>query len=62
MGRIKTSDIKKRAKDLIATEKGKFAGTFTENKGVLREMNFHETKRIRNKIAGYITKTVKRKA
>lgn len=59
MGRIKTSDIKKHAKELIISGKGKFTGTFTENKNALREMNFHETKRIRNKIAGYITKKTK---
>ena len=62
MGRVKTSDIKKSASGMLSANKDKFKPSFEENKDVLRELNFHQSKRVRNKIAGYIARTVKRES
>lgn len=59
MGRIKTSDIKRLAAKLIK-ENDKFVGNFSGNKTVLKDLNINKTKRMQNKIAGYIAKTLKR--
>jgi small subunit ribosomal protein S17e len=62
MGRIKTSDIKKTASRLMENNKGVFKPDFENTKDALRDMNFRQTKRVRNKIAGYITKKTKGEA
>lgn len=56
MGRIKTSDIKKGATRLMEQNRGIFKSGFEENKVALKDINFYQSKRVRNKIAGYITK------
>lgn len=59
MGRIKTRDIKKLAAKLIK-ENDKFVGNFKGNKEVLKGIYINKTKKMQNKIAGYIAKTLKR--
>lgn len=58
MGRVRTKDIKTAAFNLI--QQHKFTTDFEENKKILSEMNLGLSKRIRNKIAGYITRVMKR--
>ena len=58
MGRIKSTLIKRTAKKLIQTVN--FAESFEKNKKLLGETM--PSKRIRNKIAGYITSLIRRNA
>jgi len=59
MGRIKTDDIKKLARKLIK-ENESFSGDFRHNKIVLKDITLNKTKKMQNKIAGYIAKTLRR--
>lgn len=59
MGKIKTKLIKRTGKKLI--EKGiEFTGDFTKNKRILG--NTMPSKKIRNQIAGYLTRFKKNEA
>ena len=57
MGRIRTGHIKRSAKKLMS--KHKFTGEFDKNKKLVSEKAEIPTKKLRNQIAGYITKLVK---
>jgi len=56
MGRIKSKLVKRTAKTLLKAE-NKFNDNFEENKKILR--NSMPSKKIRNQIAGYITRLKK---
>jgi len=58
MGRIRTRDIKINAFDLI--KKNQFTTDFEKNKIIISQLNLGLTKRMRNKISGYITRVMKR--
>jgi small subunit ribosomal protein S17e len=60
MGRIRTRDIKTKAIDLI--EKYQFTTDFEKNKLIISELDIELTKRMRNKIAGYVTRIMRRRA
>ena len=55
MGRIKSKLIKRTGKNLMGDEK--FNGNFDENKKVLGDLM--PSKKIRNQVAGYITRKKK---
>ena len=63
MGNIRTSFVKRLAKELIETHKGTHKGVFTtdfeENKKLVQEYSTVSTKHLRNKIAGYVTRLVR---
>ena len=61
MGRIKTAQIKRITGNLLEKHPGKFKDSFEENKKLVEEFAEIETKKIRNIIAGYITRLVKAK-
>ena len=54
MGRIKSALIKRTSEKLVEQEDEKFNGTFDKNKKILGATM--PSKRMRNKIAGYITR------
>ena len=56
MGRIKSKLIKRTGKNLL-TDEDKFSGDFNENKKVLGKLM--PSKKIRNQVAGYITRKKK---
>ncbi|MEM3506253.1 MAG: 30S ribosomal protein S17e [Candidatus Bathyarchaeia archaeon] len=56
MGKVRTKPIKKIAKELIKTYPEKFTTDFEVNKKILQEIINSKTKKIRNRIAGYITR------
>ncbi len=56
MGRIKSKLVKRTAKQLLK-EKNKFNDNFEENKRILKDSM--PSKKIRNQIAGYITRLKK---
>ena len=57
MGNIRTSFVKRLAKELIETHKGVFTTDFEENKKLVQEYSTVSTKHLRNKIAGYKVRT-----
>jgi small subunit ribosomal protein S17e len=57
MGRIKTSLIKNLGEELI--KRYKFEQDFDKVKNKLNEMNIFQSKRVRNKVAGYIVRSLK---
>jgi small subunit ribosomal protein S17e len=62
MGNIRTSFVKRIAKELIETYNGKFTTDFEENKKLVEEYSSVSTKHLRNKIAGYITRIVRQRS
>jgi len=62
MGRIKQTYLKRIANELLEEYKGEFGKNFQKNKEKVQELSTVKSKPIRNKIAGYITKVVKREA
>lgn len=61
MGRIKTKPIKRVTKELVKRHSDTFKKDFTENKVLVRKYADIKSKKIRNTIAGYVTKLMKTK-
>ena len=59
MGRIKSAMVKKAARELMETEDHQFNENFEHNKKLLG--NTMPSKKIRNKIVGYIARLMKTK-
>ncbi len=59
MGRIKTAMVKNLTKKLYKNHKPLFKEDFNENKLVLADLIKTESKKLRNVIAGYLTRLVK---
>ncbi|MBU4266551.1 MAG: 30S ribosomal protein S17e [Candidatus Altiarchaeales archaeon] len=62
MGRIKQTYLKRIANELLEKYKVEFSKDFQKNKEKVQELSTVKSKSIRNKIAGYITKVMKRDA
>ncbi len=60
IGSIRTADIKKASFELVKRFPEKFRGDFEENKKALNELKIIDHTRMRNKVAGYITRIAKR--
>ena len=58
MGRIKSIEIKKISKRLVSQQPGALSKEFNKNKKALRGMVAN--KRMRNSVAGYIARLMKR--
>lgn len=61
MGKIRTKLVKRTAKGL-ARDVERFGDDFAKNKVILKETGIASTKKLRNQIAGYITRKVKQNA
>lgn len=59
MGRIKTQLIKRVTLELFARHKGEFTGDFEKNKEAVQRYVSVSSKKLRNIIAGYITRLAK---
>ncbi len=59
MGRIKTKDIKTIGRELVEKFPDKFNINFEYNKRVLDDLKLFESKKMRNKVAGYIVRLMK---
>jgi small subunit ribosomal protein S17e len=55
LGKVKTEQVKKVAKELIERFPERFSNNFDENKNAVSKLTKGTTTRIRNQIAGYIT-------
>ena len=60
MGRIKNTAIKTLASQLIREQGEKFTEDFEKNKEILADVKPIKSKRVRNILAGYIAKEMKR--
>jgi len=61
MGRIKTKLIKRISLKLFDEHKDEFKPDFEENKKLVEEFADVPSKKIRNVVAGYVTRLVKQK-
>jgi small subunit ribosomal protein S17e len=61
MGRIRTKFIKRNTKEIMDLYGDRFTDDFEKNKELLNEVIDVPSKKLRNKIAGYITKLKKQK-
>ena len=59
MGRIRPGFVKRQAEQLLQLSRDRFTSSFEDNKKVLAELAEFPTKKLRNLIAGYITKNIK---
>jgi small subunit ribosomal protein S17e len=57
MGKVKTEQIKRLAKELMTKFPDKFSTSFDDNKHMVSELTINITTRVRNQTAGYITRT-----
>ncbi|WP_298668294.1 30S ribosomal protein S17e [uncultured Methanofollis sp.] len=53
---IKPTYIKSLGNELMAKNAGRFTGDFSENKQIVTEVSIIESKRVRNRVSGYITR------
>lgn len=60
MGRIKTQQVKRTSLELFKRHGDSFKKDFTENKKLLADFAEIRSKKLRNTIAGYVTRLVKR--
>ena len=58
---IKPTYIKSMSQELLEKHGEKFSGSFDENKQAVSEVAFIGSKRVRNRIAGSVTRKVNRK-
>merc|ERR1712083_548855 len=60
MGRVRTKTVKRASRALIEKYYGKLTNDFHVNKRIIDDVSVIQTKRLRNKIAGYTTHLMKR--
>ncbi len=56
MGAIRPAVIKRVARELVEKYGDKFSGDFEQNKKLVAELTNVQTKRLRNILAGYVTR------
>ncbi len=59
MGKVKTTQIKRVSNKILRNNPGKFSQNFDENKKLLPEAADIKSKKLRNVIAGYLTRLVR---
>ncbi len=58
LGKVKTEQIKHLGKELMTRFPSKFTTNFDENKHLVDQLTKGTTTRVRNQVAGYITRTI----
>ncbi len=61
MGRVRPKHVKRLARDLVSAHEDEFEQDFDHNKEVLKEMDLVESKKLRNRVAGYIVRVLRNK-
>ncbi|MEM4263849.1 MAG: 30S ribosomal protein S17e [Candidatus Woesearchaeota archaeon] len=61
MGRIKTQFMKRLAFELIKEHKSELKSDYDENKKLVEQFLTRPTKKVRNVVAGYVTRLMKKK-
>ncbi|MCS7364237.1 MAG: 30S ribosomal protein S17e [archaeon GB-1867-035] len=59
MGKVRPILVKRLARELLGRYPDKFTLDFEENKRLVAELTDIKSKRLRNRVAGYITRLVK---
>lgn len=62
MGRIKTTLIKRSTNKLVKEHEGKLSTSFNDNKKAVSSVAQISSKKLRNIVAGYATRLMKKKA
>tara|TARA_Y100000310_G_scaffold328832_1_gene397618 strand:- start:515 stop:703 length:189 start_codon:yes stop_codon:yes gene_type:complete len=62
MGRIKTTFIKQKTKEILEVHGDKVTGDFDTNKKITNQLTDVSSKKMRNTIAGYLTRLKKKVA
>ena len=60
MGRIKSIAVKNLGREMIAVHGDRFSTDFDKNKKIVDEIRSIDSKKIRNVVAGYITKEMEK--
>jgi small subunit ribosomal protein S17e len=60
MGRIKTTPLKRVTLELLDKHKDKFSDSFEKNKEAVSELTESKSKKLRNIVAGYVTRLVRK--
>jgi len=60
MGRIKTQLVKRKTKEIMAEHEGEFTEDFEKNKELVSKFADIPSKKLRNVIAGYVTRLKKK--
>jgi small subunit ribosomal protein S17e len=61
MGRIRTQFVKRLGKELVQKNKESFKDNFEENKIIVGQLLTEPSKKVKNVVAGYVTKLVAKK-
>ncbi|MFB6181051.1 MAG: 30S ribosomal protein S17e [Candidatus Nanohalobium sp.] len=61
MGRVRQTYVKRLAKDLVKADSERFSEEFEENKQELKETGEFNSKKLRNRVAGYIVRVLQNK-
>lgn len=56
MGKVRTVLIKRLSRELVQRYADSFSKDFDQNKEIVEELLTNTTKRLRNRIAGYVTR------
>ena len=59
MGKVRTDTIKRTSRELIRRFPDRFIGDFESDKQAVNELVTAQSKRLRNRIAGYVTRLKK---
>ncbi|MCG2890053.1 MAG: 30S ribosomal protein S17e [Acidilobus sp.] len=59
MGKVRTSLVKRTARELLAKYPDLFTEDFQHNKKVVSQLTVWSSKKLRNQVAGYVTSLVK---
>ncbi|MEB3825514.1 MAG: 30S ribosomal protein S17e [Desulfurococcales archaeon] len=59
MGKVRPTVVKRTARKLLSKYGDIFTDSFEENKVIIEQLIEYKSKRVRNRIAGYITHLVK---
>ncbi|MDY6788502.1 MAG: 30S ribosomal protein S17e [Candidatus Nanohaloarchaea archaeon] len=58
MGRVRPTHIKRLARDLVKKHPDSFEKDFDHNKQALKEIDKFESRKVRNRVAGYIVRVL----
>jgi len=61
VGKVRPALVKRTARELVEKYPELFTADFEHNKKMLKEIADIKSKRLRNRVAGYITRLVKRR-
>lgn len=56
MGRVRPTYIKRLAQDFVESDPERFSEDFDENKEALKDLEEFNSKKLRNRVAGYIVR------